>query len=49
VKVYVERKLLTRRSKKNLFTVDVLNEQIAENPLDTLFQDTIHNDLYNAA
>ena len=32
VKVYVERKLLTRRSKENLFTVDVLNRQIAENP-----------------
>jgi type I restriction enzyme M protein len=40
VKVYVERKLLTRRSKENLFTVDVLNKQIAENPLDTLFQET---------
>ena len=40
VKVYVERKLLTRRSKENLFTVDVLNRQIAENPLDTLFQET---------
>lgn len=40
VKVYVERKLLTRRNKENLFTVDVLNRQIAENPLDTLFQET---------
>ncbi len=40
VKVYVERKLLTRRSKENLFTVDVLDKQIAENPLDTLFQET---------
>jgi type I restriction enzyme M protein len=40
VKVYVERKLLTRRSKENLFSVDVLNKQIAENPLDTLFQET---------
>jgi type I restriction enzyme M protein len=40
VKVYVERKLLTRRSRENLFTVDVLNKQIAENPLDTLFQET---------
>ena len=40
VKVYVERKMLTRRSKENLFTVDVLNKQIAENPLDTLFQET---------
>ncbi|MHB8907664.1 MAG: N-6 DNA methylase [Syntrophales bacterium] len=40
VKVYVERQLLTRRSKENLFTVDVLKRQIAENPLDTLFQET---------
>jgi len=40
VKVYVERKLLTRRGRENLFTVDVLNKQIAENPLDTLFQET---------
>lgn len=40
VKVYVERQLLTRRSKENLFTVDVLNRQIANNPLDNLFQET---------
>ena len=40
VKVYVERKMLTRRSKENLFTVDVLDKQIAENPLDNLFQET---------
>ena len=40
VKVYVERKMLTRRSKENLFTVDVLNKQNAENPLDNLFQET---------
>ena len=39
-KVYVERQLLTRRNKKNLFTVDVLHSQISENPLDTLFQNT---------
>lgn len=39
-KVYVERKMLTRRSRKNLFTVDVLKTQIAENPLDNLFQET---------
>ena len=39
-KVYVERQLLTRRNKKNLFTVDVLNDQISENPLDNLFQNT---------
>jgi type I restriction enzyme M protein len=40
VKVYVERKLLTRRNKENLFSVDVLHKQIAENPLDNLFQET---------
>ena len=40
IKVYVERQLLSRRSRENLFTVDVLNRQIAENPLDTLFQQT---------
>ena len=39
-KVYVERNLLTRQNKKNLFTVEVLKEQIADNPLDTLFQQT---------
>lgn len=40
IKVYVERQLLTRRSKENLFTVDVLKRQISENPLDNLFQET---------
>ncbi|WP_373502300.1 type I restriction enzyme HsdR N-terminal domain-containing protein [Aestuariivirga sp.] len=40
IKVYVERQLLTRRNKTNLFTVDVLKTQIAENPLDNLFQNT---------
>lgn len=40
IKVYVERSLLTRRKKKNLFTVDVLGGQLAENPLDMLFQQT---------
>lgn len=40
IKVYVERSLLTRRNKENLFTVDVLHRQIAENPLDNLFQET---------
>ncbi|WP_313659686.1 N-6 DNA methylase [Acinetobacter variabilis] len=39
-KVYVERSLLTRRNKTNLFTVEVLKNQIADNPLDTLFQQT---------
>ena len=40
IKVYVERSLLSRRKKTNLFTVDVLKSQIAENPLDNLFQET---------
>jgi type I restriction enzyme M protein len=40
VKVYVERKMLTRRNRKNLFSVDVLHNQIAENPLDNLFRET---------
>lgn len=40
IKVYVERQLRSRRSKENLFTVDVLNRQIADNPLDMLFQET---------
>lgn len=40
IKVYVERQLLTRRSKENLFTVDVLERQISDNPLDNLFQET---------
>lgn len=40
IKVYVERQLLTRRKRKNLFTVEVLREQIAENALDNLFQET---------
>ncbi|MBU2622262.1 MAG: N-6 DNA methylase [Proteobacteria bacterium] len=46
VKVYVERQLLTRRNKENLFTVDVLNKQIADNPIDNLFQETKR--FYNA-
>lgn len=40
IKVYVERELLTRRRKENLFTVDVLNRQIADHPLDNLFTET---------
>lgn len=40
IKVYVERSLLTRRNRTNLFTVDVLKGQISENPLDNLFQET---------
>ena len=40
IKVYVERQLLTRRNKKNLFSVDVLRAQIGDNPLDSLFEGT---------
>ena len=40
IKVFVERELLSRRRKENLFTVDVLNRQLADNPLDNLFQET---------
>ena len=40
IKVYVERQLLTRRSKEDLFTADVLRRRIADNPLDNLFQET---------
>lgn len=40
VKVYVERRLKGKKSRKNLFTVEVLEEQIAEDPLDDLFQNT---------
>ena len=39
VKVYVERQL-TRRRKKNLFSVEVLREQLDSDPLDNLFQST---------
>ena len=39
IKVYVERRL-TRRRKKNLFSVDVLHEKLDDNPLDSLFQST---------
>ena len=39
IKVYVERQL-TRRRKKNLFSVDVLREQLDDDPLDSLFQST---------
>ena len=39
IKVYVERQL-TRRKKKNLFSVEVLRDQFEEDPLDGLFQAT---------
>lgn len=40
VKVYVERELKAKRQRKNLFTVDYLDEQIGRHPLNTLFQQT---------
>lgn len=40
VKVYVERELKAKRQRKNLFTVDYLDEQIGKHPLNTLFQET---------
>ena len=40
IKIYVERQLLTRRNKQNIFTVKVLEEQLANDPLDSLFQNT---------
>ena len=39
VKVYVEREL-TRKKRKNLFSVEVLGDQINDDPLDSLFQST---------
>ena len=39
VKVYVERQL-TRRRKKNLFSVEVLRDRLDDDPLDNLFQST---------
>ena len=39
IKVYVERQL-TRRKKKNLFSVEVLRDRLDDNPLDSLFQST---------
>ena len=40
VKVFVERELRHRQRRKNLFTVEFLEEQIADNPLEDLFQKT---------
>lgn len=40
VKVFVERELKQKRSRKNLFTVEFLREQISDNPLEDLFQKT---------
>ena len=40
VKVFVERELRARRQRKNLFTVEYLDEQLSKNPLNTLFRQT---------
>ena len=40
VKVYVERQLKHQQRRRNLFTVELLEEQIADNPLDDLFRRT---------
>ena len=39
IKVFVERQL-TRRKKKNLFSVEVLRDRLDDDPLDNLFQST---------
>jgi type I restriction enzyme M protein len=40
VKVYVERELRAKRSRKNLFTVEYLDDQLGKYPLNTLFGQT---------
>ena len=40
VKVFVERELKAKRKRKNLFSVDFLEEQLRANPLEDLFQKT---------
>ncbi len=40
VKVYVERELRAKRQRKNLFTVEYLDEQLGKHPLNTLFEQT---------
>ncbi|MBM9612923.1 N-6 DNA methylase [Desulfobulbus rhabdoformis] len=40
VKVWVERELSKKRRRKNLFSVEFLEEQIGDNPLDVLFGQT---------
>ena len=40
VKVWVERELSKKRRRKNLFSVDFLDEQLGDNPLDMLFTRT---------
>lgn len=40
VKVFVERELKAKRRRKNLFSVEYLEEQLGDNPLEDLFQKT---------
>lgn len=40
VKVFVERELKSKRRRKNLFSVEYLEEQLGDNPLEDLFQKT---------
>jgi type I restriction enzyme M protein len=40
VKVYVERELRDKRSRKNLFSVEYLDDQLGKHPLNTLFGQT---------
>jgi type I restriction enzyme M protein len=40
VKVYVERELRAKRSRKNLFSVEYLDDQLGKHPLNTLFEQT---------
>lgn len=40
VKVFVERELKAKRRRKNLFSVEFLEDQVGANPLETLFQQT---------
>ena len=40
VKVFVERQLKRRQRRRNLFTVEVLQDEIADNPLEDLFRRT---------
>lgn len=40
IKVWVERELQAKRSRRNIFTVETLDSQLGDNPLDDLFQKT---------
>lgn len=42
VKVWVERRMREKRQRQNLFTVEFLDSQLGDNPLDTLFGETKH-------